>query len=173
MIKKIINFHILSLLLLVSIFLLSACQEQKKTENIDPLVNSYLEMWNTGNLIAIDSIVTQNFELRIDPSFEPIIGIDSLKKTILNTRAMFPDFTVNVDKKILTGDTVLLATWTIQATYSDGNKSPSESRNLSVPGFSVIFFSGDKISGEWIAYSDLTLMKQLGFSLVPPQKSKK
>ena len=86
---------------------------------------------------------------------------------------MFPDFTVNVDKKILTGDTVLLATWTIQATYSDGNKSPSESRSLSVPGFSVIFFSGDKISGEWIAYSDLTLMKQLGFSLVPPQKSNK
>ncbi len=170
---RINNYLISLLILLVSIFFFSACQKQKKVENINSVVNSYIDMWNTGNLIAIDSIVTQNFELRIDPTFQPLIGIDSLKKTILDTRKMFPDFTVNVTQKIQTGDTVLLATWTIKGTYSGENRSSLAGKSLSVPGFSVIFFSGDKISGEWIAYSDLTFMKQLGFTLVPLQESKK
>ena len=171
--NKIINFLILLLIILVTIFLFSACQKQKKTERIEPLVDSYLEMWNTGNLIAIDSIVTQNFELRIVPSFKPITGIDSLRNLILNTRKMFPDFIIQIEQQIFMGDTSVISVWTIEGTYAGEYNLPIEAKKMSVPGFSVLFFSGDKITGQWIAYSDLTLMKQLGFTLVPPQGSKK
>ncbi len=167
------NYFFSPLILSILVFLFSACQEQKKEVNIEPVVNSYVDVWNTGDVDKLDSIVTQNFELRIDPTFKPLIGIDSLKKAIMETRKMFPDFTVNIEQKILTGDTVLLGTWTIEGTYSGDMESPMESKKISTPGFSVIFFSNNKITGEWIAYSDLTFMKQLGFSLVPPKESKK
>jgi len=49
----------------------------------------------------------------------------------------------------------------------------SSAGKIDVPGFSVIFFSNDKISGEWIGYSDLTWYKQLGFELILPGKSGK
>lgn len=168
---RINNYYFL--ILSVFIFFFSSCQEQRKVENIEPVVDSYLEVWNTGNLNSLDSIVTQNFELRINPTFKPLVGIDSLKKAIMNTRNMFPDFNVIIDQKILTGDTILVATWTIEGTYSGGKNLPMESKKISTPGFSVIFFSNNMITGEWIAYSDLTLTKQLGFSLVPPKESKK
>lgn len=39
---------------------------------------------------------------------------------------------------------------------------------LDVPGFSILFFSGDKLTGEWIAFNDLTMFKQLGYNIVLP-----
>lgn len=169
-VKKYLNFLPIFLIFL---FLFSACQEQKKVVNIEPLVKSYVDVWNTGDVDKLDSIVTQNFELRIDPDFNPIVGIDSLKKEILNTRKMFPDFTVNLEKHIPAGDTVSLYVWTIEGTYSGNMDTEMKNKKISVPGFSVIFFSGNEMTGEWIAYSDLTLMKQIGFTLVPPGESKK
>ena len=173
MINKINNYFGFILVVSILLFFFSACQEQKKEVNIEPVIKSYIEVWNTGDVDKLDTIVTQNFELRIDPTFNPLIGIDSLKKEITVTRKMFPDFTVNLEKHIPAGDTVSLDIWTITATYPGDMKSNMESKKLSVPGFSVIFFSDNKITGEWIAYSDLTLMKQLGFSVVPPKITKK
>ena len=169
-----IKVYFISLpVLLIILFILSACQEQKRVVNIEPVIKSYIEVWNTGDVNKLDSIVTQNFELRIVPEFKPLIGIDSLKKVITETRKMFPDFTVHLEKHIPAGDTASLDLWTISATYSGDMKNRMESKKISVPGFSAIFFSGNEITGEWIAYSDLTLMKQLGFSVVPPKESKK
>ena len=167
------NYFLNFLILLIMLFLFSACQEQKKEVNIEPVVKSYVEVWNTGDVDKLDSLVTQNFELRIDPTFKPLIGIDSLKKVIMDTRKMFPDFTVNLEKHIPAGDTVSLDTWVITGTYAENTDAKMDSPKVSVPGFSVIFFSGNRITGEWIAYSDLTLMKQLGFTLVPPKEPKK
>lgn len=167
------NHFISFLIFFIALFLFSSCQEQKKGINIEPVVKSYVEVWNTGDVDKLDSIVTQNFELRIDPTFKPLIGIDSLKNVIMSTRKMFPDFTVNLEKHIPAGDTVALDTWVIEGTYSANTDTKMDSPKISVPGFSVIFFSGNRITGEWIAYSDLTLMKQLGFTLVPPKVSKK
>lgn len=161
------------LILTGSIFFISSCQVQEQKKNIEPVIDAYVDVWNTGNLNSLDTIVVPNFELRIDPTFEPLVGLDSLKKTIANTRKMFPDFKVIIDKKIITGDTVALGTWIIEGTYSKDIKSPAAGKKISTPGFSVIFFSDNKITGEWIAYSDLTFMKQLGFSIVPPKEAKK
>ena len=166
-------YNVPFLIIFMILFLFSACQEQKKKVNIEPVVKSYVEAWNTGDVEKLDSIVTQNFELRIIPTFKPVIGIDSLKKEIIATRTMFPDFTVNIESTTIEGDSVLLGTWTIEGTYSWNADKTTKSEKMSVPGFSVIFFSGEKITGEWIAYSDLTLMKQIGFTLVPPKETKK
>ena len=168
----IFSFRVLLLLSVTAIFF-NSCQTAPQKKNMEPLINAYVNVWNTGNVNALDTLAAKNFELRIDPTFTPILGIDSLKKSITITRRMFPDFKVNIDKKILTGDTVLLGTWTITGTYSKNLKSSIAGKKISVPGFSVIFFSGDKITGEWIAYSDLTMMGQLGFRIVPLEEHKK
>ena len=158
----------------VSIFFISSCQVQEERQNIEPVIDAYVNVWNMGNLNDLDTIAAANFELRMDPAtFEPLIGLDSLKKRISNTRKAFPDFKVNIDKIILTGDTAAVATWVMEGTYSKDIKSSSAGKKISAPGFSVVFFADNKITGEWIAWSDLTVMKQLGFSIVPPKETKK
>ena len=167
------NYFTYFLTLIVSVFFISSCQVQEQKKNIEPVIDAYVNVWNTGNINDLDTIAVSNFELRMDPTFEPIIGLDSLKKEITDTRKTFPDFKVNIDKIVLTGDTAVVATWTMEGTYSKDIKSPSAGKKMSVPGFSVVFFADNKITGEWIAWSDLTVMKQLGFSVAPPKDIKK
>ena len=168
----IFSFRVLLVISVTAIFF-DSCQTVPQKKNMEPLINAYINVWNTGNLSALDTLAAKNFELRIDPEFKPIIGLDSLKKAIEGTRKMFPDFKVILDKKIAAGDSVLLGTWTIEGTSSKDIKSPIAGNKFSVPGFSVIFYSGDKVTGEWIAYSDLTVMEQLGLKLVSEKGMKK
>jgi len=169
---KIFSFGVLFILLVTAVFF-NSCQPVQQKKNIEPLISAYENVWNTGNLNALDTLAVKNFELRIDPEFKPIVGLDSLKKAISDTRKMFPDFKVMLNKRIVAGDSVLLLTWTIEGTSPKDIKSPTAGNKFSVPGFSVIFYSGDKITGEWIAYSDLTIMQQLGFKLMPVKGMKK
>jgi hypothetical protein len=46
---------------------------------------------------------------------------------------------------------------------------PPTGNEVKLPGFSVIFFSDNLITCEWIAFSDLMWVSQLGFTLAPPE----
>src|SRR4030067_1396383 len=103
------NYFTYYLYFIVSVFFISSCQVQEQKKNIEPVIDAYVNVWNTGNINDLDTIAVSNFELRMDPTFEPIIGLDSLKKEITDTRKTFPDFKVNIDKIVLTGDTAVVA----------------------------------------------------------------
>jgi len=154
-------------------FLLMSCAEPDYQKRINPLLDKYLEAWNTGNIALIDTIVSEKFELRINPAFEAKTGIEELKESILNTRYAFNDFNVNVIDRIFLSDTAVVIRWIIKGTYSNPEDSTLIGRKTEAAGFSIIFFNEDKLTGEWIAYSDLTWMKNLGLNLVPTNKGKK
>ena len=160
----------LSIVFLSFFFLLNSCQVEKPKVQMEPIIQKYLSVWNGGSLDSLDAIVTDNFEIRNNPTFEPKIGKIALKKYITETRAGFPDFNVSVKQITLLGDTALVALWSISGTYYN-----PENPNIILPktgsqGFSVMFFSDNKLTGEWIAYSDLSWYKGIGFELTIPQK---
>jgi hypothetical protein len=118
----------------------------------------------------LDSLVSENFEIRYNPAFEPKIGIEALKKYITETRTAFPDFNVSGKQITMLGDTASVTLWTSSGTYYN-----SENPNIIIPktssqGFSVIFFNDDKLTGEWIAFSDLSWYKGMGYELTIPNK---
>ena len=127
------------------------------------LLNAYVNAWNTGILDPLDTLVSQDFELRITPDFRPIIGIDSLKDEILGTRRHFQDFTIHLKQKSSAGINVCLITWEIVAHKKESGDE------MRVDGFSVIFHADEKITGEWISFSDLKWAKEFGFQILPPE----
>ena len=46
---------------------------------------------------------------------------------------------------------------------------PPTGNKVNIPGFCVIFFADNLLTGEWIAFSDLAWVTQLGFTLTPPE----
>jgi hypothetical protein len=163
----------LSLLVLFAFSLIISCQKTDNPAKIEPLLDQYVAVWNGDSLAKLDKIAHKNFELRIVPSFDPGIGIGNLKNEIKGTRTYFPDFLLKETEKLIISDTAIVIRWIATGTFKNRNKMSGKNGRLNVPGFSVIFFNKGKLTGEWIAYSDLTWYKQLGFTLVPPVKTGK
>lgn len=88
-------------------------------------------------------------------------GIKVLEDYIIKTRTVIPDFTLKKTSKLFGSDSVAITIWVFTGTYTSENDLPSTGKKLEIPGFSVLFFNGNKLTGEWIAFSDLTIMKQL------------
>ena len=167
--KKIIVFIVFLIILL---FLVS-CQQRKTEIAINAALAKYLYVWNGGSLDSLDTITSENFQLRINPTFEPITGRDKLKESISRTRYVFPDFNVKENEIIILSDTALVLSWVISGTYQNPQDSTNYGKKTESPGFSVIFFNEGILTGEWIGYSDLTWYKNLGYELIIPEKKGK
>jgi predicted ester cyclase len=155
------------------LLLITSCQKTDYSKQIESALDNYVGVWNGDSLNILDKIAGKNFQLRIVPTFEPSTGIEKLKEAITRTRTNFPDFKVTETERLFVGDSAIVIRWIATGTYKGENDMPPTGSKVSTPGFSVIFFNEGKVTGEWIAYSDLTWYKQLGFTLVPPANEKK
>jgi SnoaL-like polyketide cyclase len=161
--------YLVVIIFLFSLFFLVSCQQHKPAYPSNAVQN-YLNAWNGGSLDSLNAITSENFQLRINPTFEAMTGRDKLKESISKTRYRFPDFSVKEKEIIVLGDTSFVITWVIKGTYKNPQDSINYGRKTEASGFSVIFFHDRILTGEWIAYSDLTWYKNLGYELVIPKK---
>ena len=159
--KKLLMFF----MFLILLFFLTSCQQTKSHDELNAAVEKYLYVWNGGSLDSLNGITSENFQLRINPTFEAMIGRDKLKENISGTRTVFPDFAVQEKEIIMLGDTALAVAWTVSGTYKNPQDSSNYGKTTEANGFSVIFFNEGILTGEWIGYSDLTWYKNLGYEL--------
>ncbi|MGB5530330.1 MAG: ester cyclase [Ignavibacteriaceae bacterium] len=171
--KRLVFLLMSSMFLLFILQVSISCQKQDYSTSINPLLNKYMAVWNNGNLDDLDAITNDKFELRMTPDFEPKIGRDLLKDEIANTRKGFPDFNIKEDKKLFVGDSAVVIHWTLTGTNTGKSTMPPTGNKVNIPGFSVIFFADNLITGEWIAFSDLMWVHQLGFTITPPEFNEK
>ena len=167
--KKLLLFSATLLLLL----LITSCEKRDYSLEMEPILDQYVGVWNGDSLSDLDAIVTKDFQLRMIPDLEPRSGVDKLKEAITATRSQFPDFMINETEKLFVGDSAVVIRWTATGTFKGEENLTITGKKVNVPGFSVIFYNEDKLTGEWIAYSDLTWAKQLGFAIVPPTVANK
>jgi len=168
---KMKNFSLI-LLVLFTILLLNSCHKPETTTGNAQLLKQYVAVWNGDNPNILSKIADKNFQLRMVPDFKKGVGIENLKNEIFKTRNYFPDFILHETEAIFFGDTAAVVSWTASGTFKNRDKITGKAGKIDVPGFSIIFFKNGKVTGEWIAYSDLTWYKQLGFTLTPPGKSR-
>ena len=164
---------LLYLLILLILLLITSCTEQQRVNNKEKLLDQYVAVWNGDSLYKLDKITNPGFQLRMVPDFESRTGIENLKKEIIQTRTYFPDFFLKETEKYFAGDSTMIICWTVSGTFKNRTNMSGKTGMVNLPGYSVVFFNNDKISGEWIAYSDLTWYKQLGFTLMPPGEKEK
>ncbi len=162
--------HVLAYISVISLITLAliSCQKKDYSKEVNPLLDKYLSAWNEGNLEILDEITSLNFELRMNPDFEAKVSRDLLKEEITNTRMAYPDFFITIDDRLFVGDTAVVILWTVKATNTGEGSHPPTGKKVNTNGFSVIFFTEGKLTGEWIAISNLSWVRQLGFTLTPP-----
>ncbi|MBN2411125.1 ester cyclase [candidate division KSB1 bacterium] len=150
------------ILILSTLFLSISCRRSASYDKMKPLIEEYVKVWNTGNVESLNELTDPQFKLCMPPDYVVISGRDSLKSVIRDTRKSFPDFFIVIQDEILSSDKGLAVNWTITATHNG--------RKIISNGFSVITFSEGRITGEWIAYSDLKWIRQMGFTIIPPKE---
>ena len=119
------------------------------------------EVWNKGNLEALDGLVTADFVGR-GPGTGVIRGREELRQVVVGMRAVFPDLNFAVEDEIASGDKVVTR-WTFRGTHQ------AEWRGVAPTGKQVTFteitirrIADGKIAEVWANADELGLEKQLG-----------
>ncbi len=138
---------------LAMLLLVFGCARPDPSEQLKPLIDRYVRVWNTGDFSGIEEVVSTQFELRMSPQFTPVRSLDSLKSIITSWRTAYPDFHISLEELIYT-PTVVAARWTIRATNTGPGSHPPTGKAIVIPGISILHVSEGKLIDEWIAEAE-------------------
>jgi len=154
--------------LILPIIILS-CTSPGPSTTFKPIIDKYVNFWNSGDFDEIEAILHPDFELRMTPKFEAEKGIQTFKESISKYRETYPDFNI-VLHEIVYDKNSAAARWTITATNTGPGLRPPTGKHVEVMGISIIHFVDGKIKDEWIASNNLDWLLQLGYKLSPPSE---
>jgi predicted ester cyclase len=155
------RFILIAGLFLLCLFMVVGCDQKGAHDEMKSQVEKLVAFWNTGDFEGIESVLCEDFEMRVSPHFEAEKGIDLFKESVLNARKSYPDFKIVIEESFFTED-ACAGRWSIHATSQTG-------KLLNIPGMSIFHFEDGKIRDEWISNNDLLWLNQLDYTIQPPQ----
>ena len=138
---------------------------ESTAENKD-LIRRQVEVWNTGNLNALDDLMAADLVHHdLPPGMAP--GIEGFKQIIQMHRSAFPDIRVVIEDIVAEGDKVVNR-WTVSGTHEgDYMGMPPTGKEVTLTGMSFHRIENGKIAEQWHEMDILGLMQQIR-SLPPP-----
>ena len=120
------------------------------------------EIFNAGNLDAMNELASPDFVLHVAGSSEPIRGLASFRQAHLASRRAFPDQCYVVEDRIAAGDMVATR-WKMLARYQGGYSGmPPTGKPIMAAGMTIYRIIDGKIVEAWINSDELGLMRQSG-----------
>lgn len=120
------------------------------------------EVWNRGNLDALDELLAASY-VHHDPSMQEFgSGIEGFKRYISVQRKAFPDLHITLEDQVASDDKVV-DRWTGRGTHQGElmGIAPT-SRQVTASGISIHRISDGKIAETWTHYDALGMLRQLG-----------
>ncbi len=117
-------------------------------------VRRYFDMLNSGDLDAMNAIMTADVVFRNPPAV--VRGVDALRKVLAGLRAAVPDLRFTLEDEFGEGDKVATR-WVMTGTQG--------TRKMDVTGMDIFLFADGKIKEVWVNMDTLARARQLG--LVP------
>ncbi len=159
--------------LFVSIGLLMGCQQspdpvREATAKLKPVVEAYVQVWNTGNLSALDGICVPQV-VRHDRTTDVSRGLDSLKGVIASIRGMYPDFKVTIEEEFFLPDHAMVR-WSITGTNTGPGGFTPTGKSFKATGLSLSRFENGKLAEEHAEYDRSSVLLQLGVQQPPLAK---
>jgi steroid delta-isomerase-like uncharacterized protein len=133
------------------------------TEENKALIRRYAEeVWNRGNLDALDEFVSPDY-LFTDPSGKVTIrGPRGLKQAVAAIRAVFPDHRLTIEDMIAEDDRVAWR-WRMHGTHRGELMGvPPTGRRVTTTGVAVYRIRSGRIVERWGESDVLGLLGQLG-----------
>ena len=119
------------------------------------------EVWENGNLDAIDDYLTPDFHNNdAIPTFGD--GPAGERKLIEGFRAAFDNFTTSVDSAVGEGD-IIGVRWSAQGTHvAQFAGIPASGKRVTMLGVEHLRFENGKIAEVWVNFDFAGLLVQLG-----------
>ena len=146
-------------------------QKSDASQQLKPVIDKYVEVWNTGNLKDLDAIVDPHFVRHANS--QPVVeGVDGLKKVISGFRTAYPDLKIIVNEDIY-AENKSVGRWALTGTNTGAGEMPPTGKAVKQWGISILHFANGKITEEYLGFDNLALMQTLGFTLTPPAEKTK
>ena len=140
-------------------------EDREVTENNKTILREFMdEVWNKGNLDAADKFIAFPYVIHSDPGDQwegQSLDLPTFKKRVLYSRQTFPDLHFAVKEIIGEGDKVVIS-WDLEGTHrGDIPGLPATGKRVKVPGLTIYYFSGGKITGHSQVIDRLGFMQQV------------
>jgi steroid delta-isomerase-like uncharacterized protein len=132
--------------------------------NKEILTRFFQDVWNEGNIDAIDNYLASNYTIHHDPG-DPWDGqtldVAGFKERVTLSRAPFPDQSFTIKQLVAEGDEVV-ATWHWKGTHlGDIPGFPASDKLITMSGITVYYFQDGLISGHWQVVDRAGVYQQL------------
>ena len=138
-------------------------------ENKALLRRLFEEVWNQGNLAAVDELLAADYVLH-DPA-QLIRGPDGFKAYVSAFRAAFPDTHATIEDQIAEEDKVAMR-FTVRARHRGAFQGlPPTGKQVLLSGIDIQRIADGKVAENWVNLDVLGMLQQLGVVTSPGQAS--
>lgn len=129
------------------------------------------EVWNQGNLAAVDELFAPEYDRHLMESGQQP-GREGLKKFIATFRTAFPDIQMTIEDQLAEGDKVMTR-WRGRGTHrGDFQGLAPTQRPVTFEGISVAHIVNGQIVEAWGTWNTAGVLKQLGAAPATGQTTK-
>jgi steroid delta-isomerase-like uncharacterized protein len=160
-------------IVIVALALVLACQPQMADTGISrdeatAFINRVAEMWNTRNLDMIDELYAPDVVWHHVEFADDSIGLEGAREYGRMGLAAFPDLDSVVDEILVDGDKVVLRFTQTGTNTGSWAGNPPTGRRFKASGVAIYQLADGKVVEQWDHLNELSLMRQLGYTLLPP-----
>jgi steroid delta-isomerase-like uncharacterized protein len=140
-----------------------------REENV-AVVNRYLEeIWNKGNLDAVDDLLSEDYRHGTPPpGMEPTR--EGFKQYVGMVKSAFPDLTLRAEDTIAEGDKVVQRNVGRGTHRGDFVDVPPTGKEVNIDGISIYQVRDGRIVKDWTIVDLMGLMQQIG-AIPAPDKA--
>ena len=122
------------------------------------------EIWNKGNIDAIDRLMTAETVIHhLDADGASARGPEEFRAFFKRFQGAFPDTKITVHNVFASGD-MLAARWTVSAHHAGDHLGfPATHKAIEVEGMCIGHVRDGKLAEAWNLWDAYALMRQLGF----------
>ena len=146
----------------------SAQQKVDPSQELKPILDKGISIWNNGNLDEVGDVWDESVVRSVN-QLPDVKGVDGMKKVISGFRTAYPDAKLTADEEIFAENKAILR-WTFTGTNTGPGEMPPTGKQIKIWGITILYFANGKVTREIVAHNNQALMEQLGFTVTPPSK---
>jgi steroid delta-isomerase-like uncharacterized protein len=139
-------------------------------ENKALVHRSFEEVFNQGNLDAVEEIFAPDYVLHDPTSPEEIRGTEGMRQYVSMYRSAFPDLQQTIEDQIAEGEKVATRLTGRGTHQGELIGIPPTGNRVEVLGIVINRISGGKIAESWATYDALGMMQQIGAVPAPGEQ---
>jgi steroid delta-isomerase-like uncharacterized protein len=170
---KIVSYLLPVIVGVVLMGFMAGCESKKAVAEKNKVLErrAWEEVWNQGNLAAVDDIFATNY-IGHNPGMPPVSGTEGYKQFFTIYSTAFPDMHYAIEDMVAEGDKVATR-WTMTGTHQGELMGiPPTGVRITVTGISMSRFADGKLAEGWNSYDILGMMQQLGVIPLPGEGGK-